>query len=226
MEHFNDLTHAALRDTAATEDVGRVVGNLLGSSGGMRLEQTDRSAQVGGLLGVGHVAHLVGDGFQPGLVGLGERDHAGESIITKSVEWLHSCAIGEGGFSLLADDGLLNQLLVKDNALVAPLETLLDDSHGHAHNGGDHHESLVVKVAHDNDETLVLLAQQVTNGDLDVLKLHKGSGGSSRVGSLDLLGLDTLAAGNKKHREALISLAAGHEVVGEHAVGDPLPRDV
>lgn len=182
MEHLNHLTHTALREATATEDVGRVVGNLLGGTGGVRLEETDGSAEVGGLLGVGHVAHLVGDGLDPGLVGFGEGDHAGES--GGMLVFICTCGIArerEGGISLLADGGLLDELLVKDDTLVAPLQALLDNSHGHAHHGGNHHESLVVEVAHDHDETLVLFAQQVAHGDLDVLKLHKGSCGGGRV---------------------------------------------
>lgn len=129
------------------------------------------------------------------------------------------------GISLLTDDGLLNELLAKDDALVAPLQALLDDGHGHAHDGSDHHEALVVEVAHDDDEALVLLAQQVADGDLDVRKLHKSSSGGGGVGGLDLLGLDTLTAGDQEHGEALLGLATDDKVVSEHAVGDPLPAD-
>jgi hypothetical protein len=42
---------------------------------------------VDGLLLVGHVAHLIGDGFEPGLVGLDEGNHLGEPI-RKRVELL------------------------------------------------------------------------------------------------------------------------------------------
>lgn len=79
MVHLNDLAHAALRETTTTKNVGRVIGNLLRGAGGVRLEQADGSAEVGGLLGIGHVAHLVGDGFDPRLAGFGEGDHAGDS---------------------------------------------------------------------------------------------------------------------------------------------------
>jgi len=83
----------------------------------------------------------------------------------------------------------------------------------------------VVEVAHNNDETLVLLSQQVLDGHLDVLKLHECSCSGSRVRGLDLLGLDTLAARDQKDGEALLRLAACHKIVGEHAVGDPFPGE-
>ena len=85
VEHFDDLAHARLGDTTASEDVGGVVSNLLCGVGGVRLEQTDRTTQVGGLFGVGHVAHLVGDRFEPGLVGFTEGDHPGESVAVSLV---------------------------------------------------------------------------------------------------------------------------------------------
>lgn len=78
MEHLNNLAHARLRDTAASENVGRVVGDFLRGVRGEGLEEADGAAQVGGLFGVGHVAHLVGDLFEPGLVGFAEGDHSGQ----------------------------------------------------------------------------------------------------------------------------------------------------
>ena len=124
---------------------------------------------------------------------------------------------------LLANRRLLDQFLAKDNALVAPFQALLDDSHGHADHTTDHHETLVVEVAHDDNEALVLFTQQVLDWDLDVVELHKGGSSRSRVGGLDLLGLDILIAGNQKNGEALLRATPGDKVVSEHAVGDPFP---
>lgn len=61
VEHLDDLAHASLGDATAPEDVGGVVSNLMGRLGSERLEQADRTTQVSGLFGVGHVAHLVCD---------------------------------------------------------------------------------------------------------------------------------------------------------------------
>lgn len=55
------------------------------------------------LLLVGHVAHLVGDCFEPGLVGFDESNHFGESErISFMLSW------DEYWDLLLADDGLVD----------------------------------------------------------------------------------------------------------------------
>lgn len=80
VEHLYDLAHARLGEPAAAEDLDRLVGDLVRRSRDAHLEQADRPAEVLRLLLVGHVAHLVGDGLEPGLVRLGEGDHLGESV--------------------------------------------------------------------------------------------------------------------------------------------------
>lgn len=72
------LAHAGLCQGTTTPDLDGLVGNLVSGAGDVHLEQADRASKVLGLLLVGHVAHLVGDGFQPGLVGLDEGNHLGE----------------------------------------------------------------------------------------------------------------------------------------------------
>lgn len=85
-----------------------------------------------------------------------------------------------------------------------------------------HGPSLVVEVAEDNVDTLVLLAEEVLGGNLDVVEGDIGSAGSRRVRSLDRLGLDALAALDQQHAQALVGLDADDEVVAENTVGDPL----
>lgn len=70
MEHLDDAAHAGLGQAAAAEDLDRLVGDLVGGARDAHLEEADGPAQVLGLLAVGHVAHLVGDGLEPGLVRL------------------------------------------------------------------------------------------------------------------------------------------------------------
>ena len=84
----------------------------------------------------------------------------------------------------------------------------------------------MVEVAHNNGETLVLWAEQVVDGDLDVVELDKSGRGGGGVGSLDLLRLDSLASLDQDHGESLVGLAANDKVVAEHTVGDPLLRSV
>lgn len=75
---LNVLAHAGLGQAAAAPDLDGLVGDLVGAAGDAHLEQADGAGEVLGLLLVGHVAHLVGDGLEPGLVGLDEGDHLGE----------------------------------------------------------------------------------------------------------------------------------------------------
>lgn len=127
---------------------------------------------------------------------------------------------------LLPHNWLLDQLLPKDDALVAPFQTLLDNGGTHANDAAGHHEALVIEVAHDDNETLMLFTQEIVDRHLDILELHKRRCGSGGVGGLDLLRLDTLPARDQEHREAFLCPAAGNEVVREHAVRDPFPAGV
>lgn len=61
VEHFNDLAHTGLGNATTSEDVGGMVGNFMRRLGSERFEQTNGTTQVGSLLGICHVAHLVGN---------------------------------------------------------------------------------------------------------------------------------------------------------------------
>ena len=80
----------------------------------------------------------------------------------------------------------------------------------------------MVKVGEDDVDALVLLAEEVLDGHLDVVKGDVCCASRGRVGGLDGLSLDTLAAFYEQNAEALVSLDAGDEVVTEDTVGDPL----
>lgn len=86
----------------------------------------------------------------------------------------------------------------------------------------DHRPSLVVKVAQDDVDALVLLAEEVLDGDLDVVKRDVGGTSGSRVRSLDGLRLNALAALDQEDAETLARVDARDEVVAEDAVRDPL----
>ena len=141
------------------------------------------------------------DGLEPRLVRLAQGNHLGQ---------------------LQADHGLVDQALLEDEALVRPLERLLDHEAHVADRRARHGPPLVVEVAQDHVDTLVLLAQQVLDGHLDVVKGDVGRAGRRGVRGLDGLGLDTLAALDEEHAQALAGVDADDEVVGEDAVGDPL----
>ena len=85
-----------------------------------------------------------------------------------------------------------------------------------------HHPALVVKVAEDNVDTLVLLAEQVLNGNLDIVECDVGSAGSGRVRGLDGLGLDSFSAWDEDHAQVLACADTSDKVVGEAAVCNPL----
>lgn len=78
VEHLNVFAHASLRQAAATPNLDCIIGDILGGTGAAELEQTDGTSQMLGLLLVGHVAHLVSNGFKPRLVGFDEGNHLGE----------------------------------------------------------------------------------------------------------------------------------------------------
>jgi len=95
------------------------------------------------------VRHLVGDGFEPGLVCFDEGDHFCEPVGGVSNFSVGCC--GTGVILLLSDSRLLNELLAENDALVAPLQTLFDDGSRLADDCTRHHEALVVEVRHWND---------------------------------------------------------------------------
>lgn len=80
VEVFNNLTHTGLSQTTTTEDVGCRTGDFAGTLGRVGFKKGDGAGEMFGLLCVAHLAHLVGEGFEPGLVCFDLGDHFGESI--------------------------------------------------------------------------------------------------------------------------------------------------
>lgn len=80
----------------------------------------------------------------------------------------------------------------------------------------------MVEVAENNVNTLVLFAEKVLGGDLDVVKGDVGGTSGGRVRSLDGLGRNTLATLDQEHTQVLASANTSDEVVAEGSVGDPL----
>ena len=85
----------------------------------------------------------------------------------------------------------------------------------------DHRPSLVVKVAQDDVNALVLLTEEVLDGDLDVVKGNVRRTGGGRVRRLDGLRLNALAALDQEDTEALARVDARDEVVAKDTVRDP-----
>lgn len=80
VEVFDDLAHPGLSQATATEDVGCGTGDFTSALGGVGFEESDGTGEVFSLLCVAHLAHLVGERFEPGLVCFHLGDHFGESI--------------------------------------------------------------------------------------------------------------------------------------------------
>lgn len=78
VEDLDVLAHSRLRQGTSSPNLDRLVGDFVSGAGRAHLEETNRTSKVLGLLGVRHVAHLEGNGFEPCLVGFDERNHLGE----------------------------------------------------------------------------------------------------------------------------------------------------
>lgn len=74
-----------------------------------------------GLILVLHLAHLEGDGFQPGLSSLNSPNHGSEPIRRKK-DGVSETTVAKRnqGHELVADNWLLHQRLPEDHTLVGP----------------------------------------------------------------------------------------------------------
>lgn len=95
------------------------------------------------------------------------------------------CVCVSSRYNLLStDDWLFRERLSKDNALVAPLQALFRDGSHPLYHCCCHCPTFVIKVAHDDLEAFVLFAQEMIDGDLDVVKLDEGCTSCRRIACL------------------------------------------
>lgn len=80
----------------------------------------------------------------------------------------------------------------------------------------------MVEIAEYDVHALVFLAEEVLDGDFDLVKGDVAGAGGGRVGRLDGLGLETFGSFDEEHAEAFAGPDACDEVVAEGSVGDPL----
>lgn len=199
-------TASGVRKT--TKNLGSLSGTQLEGLGGLGLATSNGSSKSEHGLLLGEHLALEDQVLEPGVGGLDSNGHVGE---------------------LGSDDGVLDQRLAKGLSLVGVLAGLLvADSRGSV-GLDDDTDSLVVEVGHDDLETLVLLAEQVLHGDLDVLHGDPGGAGRQHTLGVHSSGLKTLHAsleqqnGNTVHAGAGAAGSDGNgEVVGPDTVGDPL----
>lgn len=125
VEVLNDAAHAGLRQATATPDLDGLVGDLVCHAGRAHLQQRNGPTHVLRLHLIGHAAHLVGDGLQPRLVAFYEGDHLCKPAEGASQEVYlmerRRRRRRKRGNALEANDGLVNEALAKDKALVGPL---------------------------------------------------------------------------------------------------------
>lgn len=80
----------------------------------------------------------------------------------------------------------------------------------------------MVEVCHDDHEAHVFFAEEVGDGDFDVVELDKGGAGGGGVGGFDGGCCYAFDAGDEDHVEAFVGFAGGYKVVGESSVCDPV----
>jgi hypothetical protein len=121
----------------------------------------------------------------------------------------------------LPNNRLLDQFLPEYSPLVGPLEALFHDHTARPDAEGRDHPALVVEVRHDDFEALVLDAQEVLDGDFNVVKLDERGAGRRRIAGLNLGRLEPFLSLDQQHGEATLGFDARDEIVAEVAVGDP-----
>mmetsp|Transcript_6414 Transcript_6414/g.11743 ORF Transcript_6414/g.11743 Transcript_6414/m.11743 type:complete len:221 (+) Transcript_6414:473-1135(+) len=128
---------------------------------------------------------------------------------------------------LPSDDGVLNQLLPKGRSLVCKCPGFFDEASAEPARLHNETPALMIEVLHDDAKALVLLADQVGQGNLHLVELHVGRPTRPDALAIHSLGGDPRHSllqekhGNAPHALATRAHGAG-EVVGEDPVGDPL----
>jgi hypothetical protein len=153
VEHLYGFTHAGLSETPSTENVDSFISDFVAAAGSVSFEESDGPAEEFVLVFVGELAHLVRDGFEPGLVGFADGNHFTQPMLVSGDLYMF---VDEN--SLLSDNGLIYETLAKDNTLVGPFQTFLCDGTAFSDVTTSHSETFVVEIAHDDDETVVFLA--------------------------------------------------------------------
>ena len=126
---------------------------------------------------------------------------------------------------LHADDRVVDQAFPKRLALVRVLHRLLVADAGEAEALDDDADTLVVEVGHDDLEPLVLLAEEVFDGDLDVFEGDVGGSAGTDALAVHPPGADAFGALDEEGGDAVHARPTGSdgggEVVAPDAVGDP-----
>ena len=126
---------------------------------------------------------------------------------------------------LHADDRVVDEAFPKRLALVRVFHRFLVADAGEAEALDDDADALVVEVGHDDLEALVLLAEEVFDGDFDILEGDVGRPAGTDTLAVHPPGADAFGALDEEGGDAVHARAAcadgGCEVVAPDAVGDP-----
>ena len=124
-----------------------------------------------------------------------------------------------------ADDRVVDEAFPKRLALVSVFHGLLVADAGEAEALDDDADALVVEIGHDDFEALVLLAEEVLDGDLDVFEGDVGRSAGPDTLAVHPPGADAFGALDEEGGDAVHARPAcsdgGGEVVAPDAVGDP-----
>ncbi|KAI3485048.1 hypothetical protein L1887_51721 [Cichorium endivia] len=198
---------AALGEAHASEQMHRLAHHLLEHDTGVRLEQRTRAAGEQVRLRNRHVELLEDDALRPGLQRLHLARHVADFV---------------------AHHRLLDQHLAEHLSSSCVRNRILH-THPSVAQGcvGDRH-ALVIEVKEDQLEAFSFLADEVLDGDLDVVELDDGRARSSAGKHLHLFGGDAGSTRDHKQRNAarLARLAGRANGSGEpvrvDSIGDPL----
>ena len=152
-----DLSTLATTTIAkTTKDLTRLSSTELESCGTLRLQASNSATEFQHGFRLAHELALVHQVLEPVVAGLDLARHMRQ---------------------LEADDGVVDEFLAEGLALVRVLDAFLVADAGESDGLDDDADALVVEVCHDNFEALVLLADEILYGDLDVLKSDVGGSG-------------------------------------------------
>jgi hypothetical protein len=212
--------------TQPAEDLARLPGAELERRRRLRLEAGDGPSQLQHGFRFVHDVALVDEVLEPVVRGLDLAGHVGE---------------------LEPDDGVVDEFLAEGAALVGVLDGFFVADAGEAEALDDDADAFVVEVGHDDcrrdrvsmasedgrdggsqtSEALVLLADQVLDGDFHVLECHVGGSATPDALAIHPSGADTAVLTlDQEHTHSGGTWAprphCSREVIAPNAVGDPL----
>jgi hypothetical protein len=204
---IQSLDLATLSSTAITqaaENLAGLAGTVLERGGGLSLQAGNSAAQLQRGLHIAHVLCLVDQILQPRPRRFDLASHVRE---------------------LESDDWVVDQALSKGLALVRILHALFVADASEAQTLDHDADALVVEVGHDDAEALVLFAEQVLDGHLDVFEGDVRRAGRPDALAVHSAGADAGPALDQQDGHSVHAGLAGaygcREIVGPYAVCDP-----